>query len=359
MKHISELQNTLSHLLDWNKARLHCLAQIIRALLQVRTINLTQIASAFQTDAKEESCYRRICRFFTNFSFDMSIIALIVTKVFPFEGKWLLILDRTNWKWGKTLINILMLSIAYKGISIPLFWAALDLEGNSTTGERIAILKRVLERFGVDKIEAFTADREFVGREWFDFLIEQKIPFIIRVKACFKADNLREEGKARIDTLCKGLGRKRILNRPITLWGLPLYVSIEKKKGAKQPMIVVSNVTFRNAIFLYRRRWEIETMFGCLKTRGFRMEDTHIIDADKIERLLFVLTIAFCWAYRIGDIREEEDPIPIKTHGRGAKSLFRRGLDEIRQAIFRNVLLEKFRELLRCFTCSQTRSYVV
>ncbi|NGX26785.1 MAG: hypothetical protein K940chlam6_00710, partial [Chlamydiae bacterium] len=187
------------------------------------------------------------------------------------------------------------------GISIPLFWAALDLEGNSTTGERITILKRVLQRFGVNRIEAFTADREFVGKEWFDFLIEQKIPFIIRVKGCFKAEGIQEEGKTRIDTLCKGLGRKKILNRPITLWGLPLYVSIEKKKGAKEPMIVVSNVTFRNAIVLYRRRWEIETMFGCLKTRGFRMEDTHIIDADKIERLIFVLAIAFCWAYRIGD----------------------------------------------------------
>ena len=121
-----------------------------------------------------------------------------------------MILDRTNWKWGKTPFNILMLSIAYRGISIPLFWAALDLEGNSTTGERIAILKQVLERFGVSKIEAFTADREFVGRECLDFLIEQKIPFIIRAKGCFKAQGLLEKDKARIDTLCKGLGRKKI-----------------------------------------------------------------------------------------------------------------------------------------------------
>ena len=26
------------------------------------------------------------------------------------------------------------------------------------------------------------------------------------------------------------------------------------------------------------------------------MEDTHITDPDKIERLVFVLAIAFCWA---------------------------------------------------------------
>jgi len=32
-------------------------------------------------------------------------------------------MDRTNWKWGKTHVNILMLSIAYKGISIPIVWS--------------------------------------------------------------------------------------------------------------------------------------------------------------------------------------------------------------------------------------------
>jgi transposase len=90
-------------------------------------------------------------------------------------------------------------------------------------------------------------------------------------------------------------------------------------------MIVVSNEIFENALVVYRRRWEIETMFGCLKTRGFQMEDTHITDADKIERLIFVLAIAFCWAYRIGDIKEKKEPIAIKAHGRKAKSYFRRG----------------------------------
>lgn len=158
MKHISELQDILSHFLNWNKARVNCLTQILQALLQVRTVNLTQIAAAFQATSKEESCYRRVCRFFTVFSFDLSAIVSIVVKLFPLEGKWLLILDRTNWKWGKTPINILMLSIAYKGIGLPIFWAVLNLEGNSSTDDRIAILKRVVERFGASRILAFTAD---------------------------------------------------------------------------------------------------------------------------------------------------------------------------------------------------------
>ena len=224
MKHVSELQNILSQFLNWNKARCNCLTQILQALFQVRTVNLTQIAAAFQTKTKEASCYRRVCRFFTSFSFDLSTIVSIVLKLFPLEEKHLLILDRTNWKWGKELINILMLSVAYKGISIPLFWAALPLEGNSTTDERIDLLQRVIKRFGAEKIQALTADREFIGTKWFAFLVEQKIPFIIRIKKSFLAEGIKESGRAKIGELCKGLGRRKIRNHQVILWGIPIYI---------------------------------------------------------------------------------------------------------------------------------------
>lgn len=359
MKQISELQSILSVFLNWNKARLNCLTQILQALIKVRTVNLTQIAAAFQTDASEESSYRRVRRFFTFFSFDLSVFVSIVFKLFPLEGKWLLVLDRTSWKWGKTPINILMLSIAYKGIGLPIFWTVLDLEGNSATKERIAILKRVIERLGASRIFAFTADREFVGKEWFEFLSEQQIPFIIRVKGCYVGEEISDKCKVRLKTFCKGLGRKQILNRCVILWGMPLYVSAERKKGAKEPVIVVSNVHFQNALELYRKRWAIETMFGCFKTRGFYIEDTHMTDPEKIERLLFVVGIAFCWAYRLGDLRAEEKPVQIKSHGRPEKSLFRKGLDILRHAIFRKITSWQFTQALKVFTYSKKGGYVL
>lgn len=355
MKQISELETTLSHFFDWNKARLNCLVQILQALFCVRTVNLTQIAAAFKTDVKEESSYRRVCRFFTGFSFDMSTIVLLVLRLFPLGDKYLLVLDRTNWKWGKTPINILMLSVTYLGISIPLFWVVLDLEGNSSTKDRIDILKRVLDRLGRDKIQALLADREFVGTEWFHFLITEKIPFIIRIKQNFTV-KIGENGTLAVGQLRKWLGLKRVINYPVNLWGYSLFVSIERRKGAKQQMIIVSNCQFENSLGMYRRRWETETLFGCLKTRGFCMEDTHITDPDKIEKLVFVLAIAFCWAYRTGDIKAQEEPIQVKTHGRKARSLFREGVNLIQRAIFGGVILRKFRQVLSCFTNLKPRT---
>ncbi len=54
-------------------------------------------------------------------------------------------------------INILMLSIVYKGIAIPLYWDLLDKRGNSNTDERISLLEKFINNFGVDKIEYYFA----------------------------------------------------------------------------------------------------------------------------------------------------------------------------------------------------------
>ncbi|MGH7249946.1 MAG: IS4 family transposase [Minisyncoccia bacterium] len=358
MKRISELQTTLSRFFDWHKCRLECLSQILHALLAVRTVNLTQIAAVFKTKAKGDSSYRRVCRFFTGFSIDFSLIVLLIFQMFSLGDKYTLILDRTNWKWGKTPINILMLSIAYRGISIPLFWTVLSLEGNSCAEDRMGLLKRVIKRLGVEKIQVLLADREFIGTVWFCFLVEQNIPFIIRVKRnCIVT--AQDHCKLQIGRLCKWLSKRKIVNYPVQLWGLPLYVSIGRKRDAKEAMILISNRQFEAPIEMYRRRWEIETMFGCLKTRGFRMEDTHITDPDKMEKMIFVLAIAFCWAYRIGDIRDQKHPIKIKVHGRRAKSLFREGMDLIRRVIFGERTQENFRRLLSCFSYLKPACYAL
>ena len=332
--HVNELQKLLFQKLDWNRARISCLAQILQALICARTVNLTQISSFFKSHAKQESSYRRVRRFFSDFSFDRTVIIPFFLALFSLKKDLILILDRTNWKWGKKNINILLLSVAYRGIGIPLFWSVSSDAGSSSTFERKEVLQKLLERVGYSRIQAFLADREFIGEEWFRFLKKQKIPFVIRIKQNTMAGGIRQFYQIPIIELWKGRGRSQaIINYPVLIWGHLLYVSIIQKKGAKEPMIVASNCEFSNAVSLYRKRWEIETLFGCLKTRGFRMEDTHMTAPERIEKLLFVLAIAFSWSYRLGVVQEVENPIPLKPHGRPLKSLFRLGLDCLRSIL--------------------------
>ena len=53
--------------------------------------------------------------------------------------------------------------------------------------------------------------------------------------------------------------------------------------------MVATNTDPKVALAHYRRRWEIETLFAATKTRGFNLEDTHIVHPDRIGKLLAVL----------------------------------------------------------------------
>jgi hypothetical protein len=192
MYHVSELKVFLFQSLSWNKARISCLAQILQALICVRTVNLSQISAFFKSSTKQESSYRRVRRFFAGFSFDRTVIIPMVLALFGLKKELLLILDRTNWKWGKRDINIMLISVAYRGIGIPIFWQVSTNSGSSSTAARKQVLKSVLQKIGVSRIKAFLADREFIGEEWFRFLKARKIPFIIRVKQNTLAGGIRE-----------------------------------------------------------------------------------------------------------------------------------------------------------------------
>ena len=78
-------------------------------------------------------------------------------------------------------------------------------------------------------------------------------------------------------------------------------------------------------------RWEIETLFAALKTRGFNLEDTHMTNQDRVSKLVAVLATAFCWAHKLGEWLHEAKPIRIKSHQRPAKSIFRYGFDQLRR----------------------------
>jgi hypothetical protein len=73
---------------------------------------------------------------------------------------------------------------------------------------------------------------------------------------------------------------------------------------------------------------------GTLKSRGFNLEDTHLKEMERLSKLVALLTLAMGWAIRVGDWLTQQKAIPIKKHGRKAKSIFRVGCDYIREAMF-------------------------
>jgi hypothetical protein len=333
MADLRPLERKLAENVDWNKARINFLAKFLIALTQVRTVNLVEIASVFAGRAKEASSYKRIQRFLRFFEITYAVIAVLVVSLVGVSGPWVLTLDRTNWQLGQTPLNILVLGLVYKGAAIPILWTVLEKKGNSNTEERKAILAQFIKIFGAASILYLTADREFIGKSWFKWLISQGVDFRIRVKENTQMPNRRGE-LVEARSLFRGLAQNKavVFDKGRKIWGMELYVS-GMRLGSGEYLIVVAANYSATAIEDYAKRWEIETLFGCLKSRGFRLEETHVSDPRRLEKLIALLALAFCWAIVIGEWLSKQKEIKTKKHGRKAKSIFRYGFDHLRRIL--------------------------
>ena len=69
---------------------------------------------------------QRLQRFFRNFELDYAVIARAIVGIMDIPQPWILSTDRTEWSFGATRFNVLMLAIVHQGVAYP---HELPLEG--------------------------------------------------------------------------------------------------------------------------------------------------------------------------------------------------------------------------------------
>jgi len=251
-------------------------------------------------------------------------------RLLKIEPGYTIAIDRTEWQLGTQWVNVLMLSVAYRGVSIPLFWAVTDEKGCSDNEERKAILQKFIDEFGVESIRFVTADREFCSKDWLKFLVENKIPYRLRIKANYQITNAGG-ALVRASRLSRTLkiGERIELRGKRRLWEQVVFAAVCRKADGDS-VLIISNEQSGRILLEYGERWKIETLFGILKTRGFRLEDTHITEIERISKLLSLLTIAVSWAMLAGELESQAQPLKTKKHGKLEKSVFRLGFETLR-----------------------------
>jgi len=272
-----------------NLARIKFISLFIIALTKVRTVSFENLARAFDTQAEESSSLRRIQRFISSYSLDSDLIAKLIFSLLPNKEQLTLSIDRTNWKFGKTDINIFMLGIVCQGVAFPLLFSMLKKRGNSSSQERIDLIERYINLFGKDTIESIVADREFVGGKWLKYLNDNNLHYYIRIRNNFKV------------------------------------------------FIPGKNKTVK--VF-----W----LFNAFKINEF-VYYSNIV--KRIEKLVLLIMVAFVWAYKVGIyIHENIKQIEVKKHGRKAKTIFKTGLDFITKCFLNGSYTPKFNifEFLSC-----------
>lgn len=333
MLYSKDLKAALQPHFTWHGARLTFLSLFLIALFKVRTVNLTSLCLGFEGKAKPESSHKRLTRFFRQFEVQDEVIAQIVVNWMGIPQPWVLSLDRTNWKVGKTWHNILVLGIVHQGMAYPILWEMLEKRGNSNQTERMELLNRFYRLFPAAEVSFIAGDREFVGQAWTRYLLlEPLLSFRLRIR---ETDQVVREGVSQsVRVLFSALqpGETQILKGACTVWGCRVTVAALRLSDGKL-LCVIAPVNTSQPIHDYGQRWAIETLFGAFKTRGFCLESTHFQDPERLSKLFALLTLALCWAMQTGQFVATHTPIPLKKHGRKSKSVFRTGLDQLRHLL--------------------------
>ena len=353
----NELVDIFQPRLGWNKSRVKFFVSFIIALCKVQTVCFIKLAQGFEGTAKVESNMRRIQRFFANFIVDTNLIAKLIFSLLPEKPPYRLCLDRTNWKYGVANINILMLSIAYHGMSIPILWTMLPKRGNSNTQERKELIQRFLNLFGEEYIESFLANREFIGDDWFGELIHNQIPFYIRIRSNMWI-NVPGKGPKKAFWLFNSLPLNTAYHyfKIVNIDGQSVYLTgmkVLNREGKIDFVIIASFKPDPLALIKYKDRWQIETMFKAFKSGGFNFEDTHLTDEARIAKLIALVCVAFIWVYLVGiDRHTNGDAIKIKKHGRKAFSLFKYGLIFVAHALLNPMLNNDLKRCFKILSCT-------
>lgn len=349
------LKEELSNHFSGQSQRLNMLAKLIIGMLKLSTISYSKLCLVINPTVKKDSNFKRIQRFVKEYHFCQKSYIQLVWKLFVSKNQWVaLSVDRTNWKFGKKNINILLIGISYKGTAIPLIWKLLDKRGNSSEEERISLMNKLLAQLTVHQnkqIRCLLADREFIGKEWLSYLKKASFTFVIRIRNNSK---MRRMGKLKEIRVGQFFNEKhfKALRKQRILFGHQLYIG-GQKISSTDSLILISDLPISKGKIYYGERWGIEVFFSACKTRGFNFEDTHVTDPTRLSNLIFLIAIAFSWALKAGEflIQKKGYQIPIKnlkTRKARLFSLFRVGLDYIKERVLNFLNLFQEVQLLSC-----------
>lgn len=321
-----DLFATLQTHFEIDPRRLIVLCALILGMIQTRSVVLWRLVPVVQLGDNENSVYKRLKRFM-QYSLSQTMIARFALSFLREEQQLLLLMDRTNWKWGQQDINFLILSVYWRSFSFPLAWTLIPHGANSKSEQRIELLEAVMPLLQ-SKTVYLLADREFVGKKWFKALKHRHVLPCIRLKADSRVNGIP------VWALFRKLqpGEMRYWHKPMRIYGVQLRV-LGAKNLFDQTLYLAYHGHARLALERYAKRWNCENMHQAMKSRGFHLEDTNVTDLRRISTLFGVLTLAFMWCCLIGEFEEQREPQKPLKHGYPPKSLFRRGLDALKKAI--------------------------
>ena len=73
------------------------------------------------------------------------------------------------------------------------------------------------------------------------------------------------------------------------------------ERGYRAPLFLVTNFELPDeAIYWYKKRFQIETFFSDEKSRGFYLHKSHLSDPERLSTLMIAACLAYLWIVYLG-----------------------------------------------------------
>lgn len=302
------------------------------AFIQSRTLCVYKIRDKVEANIKKESKYQLLLRLFEPTHAEIlirGISRLILSLLFEAQAKIPLIMDRSNWKYGQRHINVLFLGILWnQSVFIPLCWMEIGnskKRGNSDLLDRKCLIERFLGLMeGRHSEFVFLADREFVGLEFWDYLSQKKIDFVIRIREYLYIKYWAKEQGMSLEQarkkIQKGIEKKGVYEFCFVWAGTNYQVKISRntRQGQKDKAFIFlasSMPQTEGFMSYYAHRWKIESCFKHLKSNGFAIESMSFKSKEKIEVACAFAALAYAYCIKEAIIEtEQKGEIPKKRY---------------------------------------------
>ncbi len=311
-----------------HKKRQEFLCEMIGGVIKSRSVVFSEISDKIDKPIKVSSLERRIQDFFAKVRFDYTQLAIFLLSFLP-QRPLVLSIDRTEWDFGKTQVNILCAVVSIGKMAVPIYFEMLDNKsGNSNAADRITLFKSLIATIGKPRIQMLVMDREFIGHTWLSWLKREKIPFCVRVPKHHSI--LLASGERLWAEEVVRPGSQSYYQQNVIVDGVAINLSLSYGRDG-QLLYLIGSTLPQTLQSWYKRRWSIEVFFQALKQRGYNLEASSLRCIIKYRKLFALVCMAYtiCWA--TGIEAGKTNPVRVKKHGYPQYSVFRRGLNLTRQ----------------------------
>jgi hypothetical protein len=280
------------------------LAWFITGLIVAAHCQLTRLARHMLWTGQRDSVVQRLRRVLMNVRLDVRTVygptvGYVLHGLNSATGI-ILVIDRTT---IHDALNILMVSVAYRGRTLPLAWKVQKKQGSFQSRYIQAALRFVAQWMPADAQIWVVGDREFQDVALQAFIrddlgwhfvqrLDHSTWIYPRGRRAFK---LQHSGLRRGEL--RSFGRVQVTRQRFGWVELVGYW----RPDEDEPWYLISDHTLgRESVRLYQRRFWVEEMFRDFKSHGWDLEASGLRLPQRLERLLLMIALAYVWFVHIG-----------------------------------------------------------